>query len=153
MVCPDVYIYASAKQWDGVARMRLLMRERKISKPPGWSSIEAVGQTHTFFAFDKSHPSSDEIYNFLKELEETMRAHGYVPETKSVLVNLDEEEKEDLLCGHSERLAIAFGIMNTKEGEVLRVIKNLRVCVDCHTAAKFISRIVTRNDTLHKNAI
>lgn len=72
-------IYASAKQWDGVARMSLLMKERKILKPPG------------------------------KELEETMRAKGHVPETKSALVNLDEEEKADLLCGLSERLAIALG--------------------------------------------
>lgn len=56
-------------------------------------------------------------------------------------MNLDEEEKAVLLCGHSERLAIAFGIMHTKEGEVVRVIKNLRACVDCDTATKFISRI------------
>ncbi|WOK91749.1 pentatricopeptide repeat-containing protein ELI1, chloroplastic-like [Canna indica] len=137
-------IYASANRWDGVARMRLLMKQQKIAKPPGWSSIEAGGQVHTFLAFEKSHPRSDEIYKFLKGLEERMRAEGYVPETKCVLVNLDEEEKEDMLCGHSERLAIAFGILNTKDGEVLRVIKNLRVCVDCHTATKFISKIVKR---------
>lgn len=73
-----------------------------------------------------------------------MHAEGYSAETKCVLVNLNEEVKEDMLCGHSERLAIAFGILSTEEGEVLRVIKNLRVCMDCHTATKFISKIVKR---------
>lgn len=137
-------IYAAARHWDGVAKMRLLMRERKVSKPPGWSLIEIGGQTHRFLAFDWSHPRSDEIYMLIKNLEERMHAEGYIAETKCVLVNLDEEAKGDMLCGHSERLAIAFGILSTKEGEVLRVIKNLRVCVDCHIATKFISKIVKR---------
>ncbi|KAH7675225.1 TPR-like protein [Dioscorea alata] len=137
-------IYATAGLWNGVAKMRLLMKERKVSKYPGWSSIEIDGHRHVFLVFDRSHPKSEEIYRFLKDLEERMRAAGYVAETKCVLVNLDEEAKEDMLCGHSERLAIAFGILSTKEGEVLRVIKNLRVCIDCHTATKFISKIVGR---------
>ncbi|KAK8954176.1 Pentatricopeptide repeat-containing protein [Platanthera zijinensis] len=87
---------------------------------------------------------AEKIFTFLKGLEERMRADGYVAGTKCVLVNLSEEEKEDMLCGHSERLAIAFGILSTKEGEVLRVMKNLRICVDCHTAMKFISIIAKR---------
>lgn len=137
-------IYATAKRWDGVAKMRLLMKERKISKSPGWSSIEIGGQRHSFLAFDQSHPRSNDIYMLIKNLEERMHAEGYGAETKCVLVNLNEEVKEDMLCGHSERLAIAFGILSTEEGEVLRVIKNLRVCMDCHTATKFISKIVKR---------
>ncbi|XP_064967045.1 pentatricopeptide repeat-containing protein At3g26782, mitochondrial-like [Musa acuminata AAA Group] len=129
-------IYAFARCWDGVARMRLLMKENRISKPPGWSSIEIGGQMHTFLAFDKLHPRSNEIYKFLKDLEKRMRIEHYVPEIKCVLSKLDEEHKEDMLRGHSERLAIAFGILGTGDGEVLRVIKNLRVCVDCHTATQ-----------------
>lgn len=137
-------IYASARHWDGVAKIRLLMRGRKVLKSPGWSSIELGGQIHKFLVFDRSHPRSEEIYKLIRYLEERMRAEGYVAETKCVLENLDEEAKEEMLCGHSERLAISFGILSTKEGEVLRVIKNLRVCVDCHTATKFISKITKR---------
>lgn len=137
-------IYATARHWDGVVKMRLLMKERKVSKPPGWSSIDIGGQRHTFLVFDQSHPRSDEIYRLIKDLEDSMRAEGYIAEKKYILVNLDEEAEEDMLCGHSERLAIAFGILSTKEGEVLRVIKNLRVCMDCHSATKFISKIVRR---------
>ncbi|XP_072954607.1 pentatricopeptide repeat-containing protein ELI1, chloroplastic-like [Typha angustifolia] len=137
-------IYATSRCWDGVARMRLLMKGRKVQKHPGCSSIEIGGQIHTFLVFDKSHPKSDHIYKLIMDLEERMRAEGYIPETNCVLANVDEKAKEDMLCGHSERLAIAFGILSTAEGEVLRVIKNLRVCVDCHTATKFISKIVKR---------
>lgn len=137
-------IYAASKIWNGVAKMRRLMRDRDVLKHPGWSSIEIGGKIHSFIAFDKSHPKAEKIYKFLRDLEERMRAEGYVAETKCVLVNLSEEEKEDMLCGHSERLAIAFGIMSTKKGEVLRVMKNLRICVDCHTAIKFISSIAKR---------
>ncbi|XP_073009860.1 pentatricopeptide repeat-containing protein ELI1, chloroplastic-like [Typha latifolia] len=137
-------IYATSRCWDGVARMRLLMKGRKVQKHPGCSSIEIGGQIHTFLVFDKSHPKSEHIYKLIMDLEERMRAEGYIPETNCVLANVDEKAKEDMLCGHSERLAIAFGILSTAEGEVLRVIKNLRVCVDCHTATKFISKIVKR---------
>ncbi|KAL0912092.1 hypothetical protein M5K25_018040 [Dendrobium thyrsiflorum] len=137
-------IYAAAKHWNGVAKMRRLMRERKVSKLPGWSSIEIAGGIHYFAAFDKCHPEIEQICKFLKDLEKRMIAEGYVAETNCVLVNLNDEEKEEMLCGHSERLAIGFGILSTEEGEVLRVMKNLRVCVDCHTATKFISKIAKR---------
>ncbi|CAN5970524.1 unnamed protein product [Sphagnum jensenii] len=48
------------------------------------------------------------------------------------------------LCHHSEKLAIAFGLMSTDPGTPLRIVKNLRVCEDCHTSTKFISKIVRR---------
>lgn len=138
-------IYATERKWDGVAKMRLMIKERKLTKPPGWSSIEVDGQIHNFLVFDQSHPRSEEIYEVLKDLEDRMRLEGYVAETSCVFGKLDENSKEDLLCGHSERLAIAFGILATEEGEVLRVMKNLRVCVDCHNATKFISKIAKRD--------
>ncbi|CAN6464968.1 unnamed protein product [Victoria cruziana] len=138
-------VYAAAKQWDGVVRMRMLMKERGITKPPGWSSIEVNKKIHRFTVFDRSHTQSDAIYSTLNDLEERMRKMGYVAEMSCVLGNFEEGGlKEELLCGHSERLAIAFGILSTEKGEVLRIIKNLRVCVDCHTATKYITRIAQR---------
>ncbi|KAL6008415.1 hypothetical protein ACLOJK_033925 [Asimina triloba] len=119
-------IYAMAGKWDGVAKMRSMMRDNKVVKPPGWSSIEVRGQIHSFLVFDQSHPRSREIYELLMDLENRMRLEGYVAETGCVFGNVDNELKEEMLYGHSERLAIAFGILTTDEGEVLRVIKNLR---------------------------
>ncbi|KAM7522735.1 hypothetical protein LguiA_012637 [Lonicera macranthoides] len=137
-------IYATAGKWDQVAKMRLMMKEKKVEKLPGWSSIEIRGKIHTFLVCDQSHPRSKEIYGVLKELKERMRLEGYVAETSCVLEKIDEKSKEDMLCGHSERLAIAFGILNTTEGDVLRIMKNLRVCGDCHTVTKLISKITKR---------
>ncbi|KAH9573419.1 hypothetical protein CY35_02G208400 [Sphagnum magellanicum] len=78
----------------------------------------------------------------LQEAENMIQ--GYVPNTKSVLHDVEEEEKVIHLCHHSEKLAIAFGLMSTDPGTPLRIVKNLRVCEDCHTSTKFISKIVRR---------
>lgn len=77
-----------------------------------------------------------------------MKAAGYVPNTKFVLSDVEEEQKEQALCYHSEKLAIVFGLINTSPGTVIRVIKNLRVCVDCHSAGKFIPKTVAREIVL-----
>jgi len=42
---------------------------------------------------------------------------------------------------HSERLAISFGLLNATHGAPIRILKNLRVCKDCHTISKLISKI------------
>ena len=73
-----------------------------------------------------------------------MRKRGYVPDTSSVMHDLEEHEKEQHLFLHSERLAVAFGILKSPPGSVIRVVKNLRVCGDCHTVMKFISEILQR---------
>ncbi|KAK4397612.1 Pentatricopeptide repeat-containing protein, chloroplastic [Sesamum angolense] len=89
----------------------------------------------------------DEAYEIINSMPvglDRMKREGYVPDTTCVLHNVDEQEKENLLCGHSERLAIAFGLLNTPPGATIRVAKNLRVCNDCHSATKFISKIVDR---------
>ena len=73
-----------------------------------------------------------------------MRAIGYFPKTEFVLHSLDEEVKEKMLCNHSVRLAIAFGLLNTRFATRLLIIKNLRVCGNCHEATKFITKTVNR---------
>jgi hypothetical protein len=75
-----------------------------------------------------------------------MHDAGYVPHTTIVLHDVEEEEKVFHLCHHSEKLAIAFGLLNTAPGTPLRIRKNLRVCEDCHTSTKFISKIVGRTN-------
>eukprot|EP00246_Nothoceros_aenigmaticus_P010864 TRINITY_DN277_c0_g3_i2.p1 TRINITY_DN277_c0_g3~~TRINITY_DN277_c0_g3_i2.p1 ORF type:complete len:311 (+),score=50.40 TRINITY_DN277_c0_g3_i2:109-933(+) len=51
---------------------------------------------------------------------------------------------EDVLCGHAEKLALAYGLLNTPDGATLLVTKNLRMCRDCHNGTKFMSRIERR---------
>jgi hypothetical protein len=77
-----------------------------------------------------------------------MKLKGYKPDTASVLHDMDEEEKESDLVQHSEKLAVAFALMILPEGAPIRIIKNLRVCSDCHVAFKYISVIKNREITL-----
>ncbi|CAL1359756.1 unnamed protein product [Linum trigynum] len=93
---------------------------------------------------DQSHPQRDEINDAIRELLEKMEQAGYVAYTSEVSHDVDDEQKKYLLYGHSKRRAIAFGIMSTPDGTTIRVIKNIKVCVDCHTVIKFISEIVGR---------
>jgi hypothetical protein len=85
-----------------------------------------------------------EIHAELQRLSGLMHDAGYMPCTKFVLHDVEEEEQVLHLCHHSEKLAIAFGLINTAPGTPLRIRKNLRVCEDCHTSIKFISKIVGR---------
>ncbi|KAI9111957.1 hypothetical protein K1719_017647 [Acacia pycnantha] len=137
-------IYAKAGRWKEVTAIRSLMRRRRIKKMPGISNVELNNQIYTFLAGDRSHPQSKEIYEELDVLVGKMKELGYAPETDSALHDVEEEDKEYHLAVHSEKLAIVFVILNTQPGFAIRITKNLRVCGDCHIAAKLISKIVER---------
>ena len=137
-------IYAAAGQWDQVAFIRHMMQERGIRKEPGVSWIEISNKVHRFVVGDRSHPEAKKIYDVLNNLSKKLKAEGYIPDTRLVLRNIDEEQKVHALCAHSEKLAIAYGLMHTPRGMPIRVFKNLRVCSDCHTATGFISKVTGR---------
>ncbi|XP_075503746.1 pentatricopeptide repeat-containing protein At5g66520-like [Primulina tabacum] len=137
-------IFAEAKKWEDVARVRKLMTSRGLRKTLGCSWVNVNGVVHEFVAGDESHPQSQEIFAVWDKLLVCMRLNGYVPNTSVVLLDMEEKEKEKFLFSHSEKLALVFGLINMKPGETIRIFKNLRVCEDCHTALKLISGIVRR---------
>eukprot|EP01018_Ginkgo_biloba_P030301 Gb_17294 [translate_table: standard] len=137
-------MYAEAGRWDNVEKVRIMLKGRGLKKNPGCSWIEINNRVHAFRGGDKSHPQSEKIYALLENLAGQMKKAGYEPDTSFVLHDVEAEEKEFALFSHSERLAIAFGILNTGPGTLIQISKNLRVCGDCHTATKFISKIVRR---------
>ncbi|XP_058108175.1 pentatricopeptide repeat-containing protein At3g12770-like [Magnolia sinica] len=137
-------LYASAGLWNDVSKVRVLMKERGLVKALGYSLIEINGKLQAFRVGDKSHPRSKEILAMLEKLERKLKEAGFVPKSDSVLHDLNTEEKEESLCNHSERLAIAYGLISTAPGTTLRITKNLRACVNCHSATKLISKIVER---------
>ncbi|KAM6567545.1 hypothetical protein CsatA_026673 [Cannabis sativa] len=137
-------IYAKAERWQEVTRVRSIMKSRGIKKTPGVSNVELNHKIYTFLAGDRSHPKSKELYEELDVLVGKMKELGYVPETDSALHDVEEEDKECHLAVHSEKLAIVFAILNSEPGTTIRITKNLRVCGDCHTAAKLISKISER---------
>jgi hypothetical protein len=137
-------IYAAAGKWDLSENVQQLRKERGVKKHPGRTWIEVNNEVHSFVVNDQAHPQMIEIHAELKRLLGQMHAMGYVPDTKFVLCDVEEEDKVFHLCHHSEKLAIAFGLISTPPGTPLRIFKNLRVCGDCHTSTKFISKIVGR---------
>lgn len=146
---PGVYallsnIYAGANRWDDVARIRTKLNDKGIKKPPGCSSIEIDSIVHEFLVNDKSHTQNTKIYEMLDEMDRLLELAGHVPDTSEVLYDMDNEWKEGALSHHSEKLAIAFGLISTKAGTTIRIVKNLRVCGNCHEATKLISKIFNR---------
>ncbi|XP_020586597.1 pentatricopeptide repeat-containing protein At2g02980, chloroplastic [Phalaenopsis equestris] len=133
------------RMWEDVNEIRKMMSERGVAKVPGCSSIEVDSKVHEFFAGDGKHPDSNEVRRMVDEVMEELKAVGYVPDTGKVRhVDLTEEEKEESLRYHSEKLAIAFGLMKTPPGTTIRVVKNLRICSDCHAMAKLVSMVFGR---------
>lgn len=137
-------IYAAAGRWEDVAKVRKLMKDRGVKKEPGCSWIEYRKKIHLFVVGDRSHPQSEEIYATVETLIRKIKEAGYVPEINFMLHEVEDELKEKYLSYHSEKLAVAFGIINISPGTPIRIVKNLRVCGDCHTAIKFISNTAER---------
>ncbi|KAH9656028.1 pentatricopeptide repeat-containing protein [Citrus sinensis] len=137
-------IYANVGKWEGVDEVRSLARDRGLKKTPGWSSIEVNNKVDIFYTGNRTHPKYEKIYDELRNLTAKMKSLGYVPDKSFVLQDVEEDEKEHILTSHSERLAIAFGIISSPPKSPIQIFKNLRVCGDCHNWTKFISQITER---------
>ncbi|KAJ7963586.1 Pentatricopeptide repeat [Quillaja saponaria] len=137
-------VYAEAGRWEEVAKIRKLMKDQGVKKSPGWSSITVDGVVHEFVAGDQTHPQAEEIFKVWEKLLVKMKLKGYVPNTSVILLDVEEKEKEKFLYRHSEKLALVFGLMNTRPGIPIRIMKNLRVCEDCHATLKLLSAIENR---------
>ncbi|CAN6173112.1 unnamed protein product [Urochloa humidicola] len=137
-------VYASKARWADVGRVRDTMRSNDVRKVPGFSYTEIDGVMHKFINGDKEHLRWREIYRVLDDIVSRISELGYEPDTSNVLHDIGEEEKQYALSYHSEKLAIAFGLISTPPGETIRVIKNLRICGDCHVVAKLISKAYGR---------
>ncbi|XP_061372166.1 pentatricopeptide repeat-containing protein At5g06540 [Gastrolobium bilobum] len=134
-------IYARTNKWKDVTIMRRMMKEKGVRKPPGYSLIEIDGKIYEFTIGDKSHPEIEKIERMWEDILQKIKLAGYIGNTAEALFDIDEEEKEDALHRHSEKLAIAYGIMKVRAPTPIRIVKNLRVCEDCHTATKLVSKV------------
>lgn len=138
-------IYAGAGMWENVSRVRKSMAMMEVKKEPGYSSVDLGKESHVFYAGETcQHPMKGEILVLMRKLDAEMRRRGYVPDTSSVLHDMDQQEKERQLFWHSERSAVAYGLLKAVPGTTIRIVKNLRVCGDCHTVLKLISSITSR---------
>ncbi|PRQ22468.1 putative DYW domain-containing protein [Rosa chinensis] len=144
-------IYSSDGDFGEAGLMRKEMKGSRVKKEPGLSWIEIGNQVHEFSSGGRRHPGTNLISRKLKELIGQLREIGYIPDTSSSLHDVEEEHKEEQLYHHSEKLALVFAIMNESSlhcGRTgIKIMKNIRVCVDCHNFMKLASNL------LHKDIV
>ncbi|KFK43364.1 hypothetical protein AALP_AA1G116400 [Arabis alpina] len=121
-------MYSAAGRQEEAENARRLMKSRNISKEPGCSWVEGKGKVHSFMSEDRRHPRMVEIYSKVDEMMVVIKEAGYLPDMSFALQDLDKEGKELGLAYHSEKLAVAFGLLAIPSGAPIRIIKNLRVC-------------------------
>lgn len=136
--------YCSIKKWDSAERVREMMKKQRVRKNQGKSWLELEGVIHQFRADDHTHPENKSIYRVLEALIQRTKSEGFMPVTELVLMDVSEEEKEGNLNCHSEKLALAYGILKTSPGTEIRISKNLRICHDCHCWITIVSRLLNR---------
>lgn len=136
-------LYANSGKWDEVAKVRKMMKDNGLVIDPGCSWVEVKGKIHAFLSGDDFHPQINEINALLEGIYEKMRLAG-LGGPKCDSMDGVEISRAEIFCGHSERLAVAFGLINTVPGTPIWVTKNLYMCQSCHSTIKFISKIVRR---------
>ncbi|XP_062097076.1 pentatricopeptide repeat-containing protein At3g62890-like [Humulus lupulus] len=127
--------YAKAGRWDDVSHTRKKLFDLGVRKTPGCSLIEEEGVVHEFIAADFSSPHSSKIYSFLDEMKGRFEKIGL----------------QETSAHHSERLAVAFGLINSSGRTLIRVVNNLRMCEDCHSAMKLLSQAFNREIVIRDN--
>lgn len=143
-------MYARAKRWEDVAKIRTEMARRGFIQTPGYSLVEVERKIYKFVSQDMSHPQCRGIYEMIHQMEWQLKFEGYSPDTSQVLFDVDEEEKRERLKAHSQKLAMAFALIHTSQGAPIRIARNLRMCNDCHTYTKLISVIYQRKITVRE---
>ncbi|KAI9177963.1 hypothetical protein LWI28_021158 [Acer negundo] len=137
-------IYAASNNWQEVGKIRQAMKYKGLKKPAAFSMIEYRNETYGFYTADQVNPYNKEVYEKVESMSIEMKMAGHVPDLSCVLHDVEEEDKEHMLNYHSEKLALAFGIMKIEPELAIQITKNLRVCNDCHSALKIISYIYGR---------
>ncbi|RCV09669.1 hypothetical protein SETIT_2G047600v2 [Setaria italica] len=135
---PSTYVltsnlFSESARWHSSETTRLEMREKGMRKIPARSWTFNDNTVHSFFARDRSHPQSKDIYAGLDVLILECIKAGYEPDTTFVLHDVEEYQKRHFLMYHSAKLAAMYGILTAGTGRAVRVVKNIRMCGDCHS--------------------
>ncbi|XP_057717946.1 pentatricopeptide repeat-containing protein DOT4, chloroplastic-like isoform X1 [Arachis stenosperma] len=134
--------YAGSGKWQMVQKMRETIRDMGLKPKKAYTWTLFRNKVHVFGTGDVSHPRSERIYSELQGLIEKMRAKGLEPNWDFRLHDVDEE-RECIRIGHSELLALSFGLISSHAGPI-RLAKNSRMCNGCHSFAKFVSKMIRR---------
>ncbi|CAF4050201.1 unnamed protein product [Rotaria magnacalcarata] len=135
-------IYASSGEINKASDIKIQLAKSGAKKKVGLSWTVVLGQLYEFRAHDQTHPRSSEIYAEMEKISKELIEHGHQYDSSWVTRPLDHDETiASVLCGHSEKLAIAWNFVANPTTSRIQVTKNLRVCGDCHRATKLIAAI------------
>ncbi|KAJ4962920.1 hypothetical protein NE237_022859 [Protea cynaroides] len=152
---PSSLVWETLRRYSPTERKEQKIELGRLPKSPSGmkQSILPVKKSKIYSTSNQTivNPKKKELYEKLRSLNEEIKEAGYVPDTRYVLHDIDQEAKEKALLYHSEKQAIAYGLISTPPGTTLRIIKNLRICGDCHNAVKFISKIEEREIIVRDN--
>ncbi|EXB31957.1 hypothetical protein L484_013589 [Morus notabilis] len=140
-------IYNSSGKLKEAAGVVQTLRRKGLRMLPVCSWIEVKKRARVFYSGDKTHTETEEIYRKVDELMAEISKHGYIPKQKSLLPDVDEHE-ERILTYHSEKLAVAYGLISTSDGTSLQIVQSHRVCAACHSAIKLITMVSGREIVL-----
>lgn len=124
------------------------METWRVRKEPDLSWTEIGNKVHEFASGGRHRPDKEAVYRELKRLISWLKEMGYVPEMRSASQDIeDEEQEEDNLLHHSEKLALAFAVMEGRKSSdcgvnLIQIMKNTRICIDCHNFMKLASKLL-----------
>lgn len=146
-------VYASARRWEDASGVRKLMRTKGLKKNAARSWVEGKKAViHGFFAGEMNdHPNATKINQALEDLPYRLQLNGYEPNLDSVPYDANDEVKKNILMRHSEKLALACGLVSGSDGGTIRIVKNLRICDDCHLFMCSASQITGKEIVIRDN--
>lgn len=137
-------IYKGAGMLEEAAEVLQTLKRKGLLMVPVCTWIEIKKQPHVFVS---GRIQAGGIVEKVVELLAEISKDGYVFGEKFVLPDVDEREESELVF-HSEKLAIAFGLINTSSSTALRLVQSHRICLDCHNAIKLIAKVTGREFTV-----
>ncbi|UJR24074.1 hypothetical protein I4U23_027042 [Adineta vaga] len=133
---------ASSGELEEASQIRWNMSQSRAKLRCGLAWTEVNGELVQFRVQDQSHSRTSELYDELDRLEKELIEHGHKFDASWITRPLMAGETvESVLNSHSERLALAYNFIQRPVPSRIQIVKNLRICGDCHGAIKLISKI------------
>ncbi|CAF5155872.1 unnamed protein product, partial [Rotaria magnacalcarata] len=102
-------VYASTGDVEKSSNIKNKLYKLGLKKTIGLSWTAINGRLFKFRAHDQSHPQSSEIYAEAEKISNELIEHGHQYDSSWITRPLKQDETvASVLCGHSERLAIAW---------------------------------------------
>ncbi|CAF1078661.1 unnamed protein product [Rotaria magnacalcarata] len=135
-------VYASSGDIEKATDIKIELNKSGGKKQIGITMTDIDGKLWKFRAHDQSHPYSAEIYEQVDRMSKEVIKHGHKYDASWIVRPMYADETiETLLCGHSERLAMAAHFIHDRKPKRIQLTKNLRICGDCHRVTKLIALI------------